>query len=97
MLVDGGNICWHRDGIDRYLFHVEKFLAILAVLVNVTGGQPAWRTELLTLQFANLVTNLQNIYIQDSQVMIIADYYNSVAGGTWNIPLKILCLISIGL
>ena len=85
MLVDGGNICWHRDGIYGYPFHVEEFLAVLAVLVNVTGGQPAWGTELLTLRFANSATNLRNIYIQDSQVMIIADYYNSVAGGTWNI------------
>ena len=76
-LVDGGNICWHCDGIDGYLFHVEEFLAILAVLVNVTGGQPARGTELLTLRFANSATNLRNIYIQDSQVMIIADYYKN--------------------
>jgi hypothetical protein len=76
-LVDGNKICWHRGAIDGYLFHVQEFLALLAVLVNVTGGQPARGSELLTLRFANSASNLRNIYIQDSQVMIIADYYKN--------------------
>lgn len=74
---DGPNICWLRSGIDGYLFHVQEFLALLAVLVNVTGGQPARGTELLTLRFANSATNVRNIFIQDSEVIIIADYYKN--------------------
>ena len=76
-LVDGNKICWHQGGIDGYLFHVGEFLALLAVLVNVTGGQYARGTELLSLRFANSTTSLRNIYIHDSQVINIADFYKN--------------------
>ncbi|KAF8414475.1 hypothetical protein EV426DRAFT_712716 [Tirmania nivea] len=76
-LVHGNNICWLLGAIDGYLFHVQEFLNLMAVLVNVTGGQLARGTELLTLRYANSGTTLRNIYIQDSQVIIVADYYKN--------------------
>lgn len=75
--VDGYNLLWHVPAIDAYLGRLQEFSRLFAVLVNITGGQPARGTELVTLRYSNSPTTLRNIYIQEGQVMIIADYFKS--------------------
>ena len=84
--TDGNVIIWHHAAIDGYMRHIQEFLRLLAILVNITGGQPARGTELVTLRHTNSPTTLRNIFIQQGEIMVIADYFKTRAQFQRNRP-----------
>jgi hypothetical protein len=62
--------------VDQYLQQVKGFLERLLLLVHITGGQPAWATELLSLRHSNTIHGRHhNIFIEHGLVSTVTTYY----------------------
>lgn len=68
---------WNFTGVGKYLSKVKQFLQELAVLINVTWGQPSRGTELWNIKWQNTSTSRRNIFIHDGSVLVIMDYNKS--------------------
>jgi hypothetical protein len=63
---------WKKKAVVHYLQQVNAFLQRLLFLVPITGGQPARRTELLSLQWCNSIPGLlRNIFIENGLVSFV--------------------------
>lgn len=66
------------DTSKAYLRLVDTFRSKLLFLVHFTAGQPARRTEILSLRFQNTsYGNLRNIFIQQGLVCIVTWYHKN--------------------
>jgi len=74
---------WRVREVEAYLAAVDRFLARLALLIHITGGQPGRGTELFSLQPANTLHGfLRNIFIENGMVSFVTFYHKgySVSG-----------------
>ncbi|KAA8611001.1 RecQ Superfamily II DNA helicase [Pyrenophora tritici-repentis] len=65
-----------RQAIERYMDRVVEFREKLAVLMHITGGQPARGPELLSVRHSNTVQGgHRNIFIEDGMVVFVTRYH----------------------
>ncbi|KAG9375596.1 hypothetical protein A1F94_013806 [Pyrenophora tritici-repentis] len=63
-------------GVERYMDRVVEFREKLAVLMHITGGQPARGPELLSVRHSNTVQGgHRNIFIEDGMVVFVTRYH----------------------
>ncbi|KAI0615940.1 hypothetical protein TUN199_12091, partial [Pyrenophora tritici-repentis] len=61
---------------ERYMDRVVEFREKLAVLMHMTGGQPARGPELLSVRHSNTVQGgHRNIFIEDGMVVFVTRYH----------------------
>jgi hypothetical protein len=62
--------------VAQYLQQVDRFLQQLLLLIHITGSQPGWATELLTLTHSNTKHGChQSIFIKHSLVSTVTTYH----------------------
>ncbi len=68
---------WRRAEVQRYLDDARVFLEKLLLLIHITGGQPARRTELMTLQCRNPLDGegRRNIYLENGLVTFVTFHW----------------------
>ncbi|KAI1670755.1 hypothetical protein L13192_06271, partial [Pyrenophora tritici-repentis] len=65
-----------RQAVERYMDWVVEFREKLAVLMHMTGGQPARGPELLSVRHSNTVQGgHRNIFIEDGMVVFVTRYH----------------------
>ncbi|KAI2475473.1 ATP-dependent DNA helicase Q5 [Pyrenophora tritici-repentis] len=65
-----------RQAVERYMDRVVEFREKLAVLMHMTGGQPARGPELLSVRHSNTVQGgHRNIFIEDGMVVFVTRYH----------------------
>ncbi|CAE7016508.1 Telomere-associated helicase [Pyrenophora teres f. teres] len=65
-----------RQAVERYIDRVVEFREKLAVLMHMTGGQPARGPELLSVRHSNTVQGgHRNIFIEDGIVVFVTRYH----------------------
>lgn len=76
---DAGGIWRLRaDAVARYEDAVQRFLRPMIVLLHVASGQPARRTELLSLRWQNAQTDARKLYLHDGHLLFMLDYHKSI-------------------
>jgi hypothetical protein len=66
-------------GWRQYRPQLERFQALLFLLVHIGGGAPARGVEILPIRHANVAQAPRNVFIQDGQVVIVTAYHKSQA------------------
>ena len=65
-----------RQAVERYMDRVVEFREKLAVLMHISGGQPARGPEILSVRHSNTVQGgHRNVFIKDSIVVFVTRYY----------------------
>jgi len=65
-----------RTGAEKYQGRVSQFTEKLAVLVHLTGGQPARIPELLSIRYCNTVSGGQrNVFVHNGKVRLVRRYH----------------------
>ncbi|EXK77562.1 hypothetical protein FOQG_17729 [Fusarium oxysporum f. sp. raphani 54005] len=70
---------WKWAGIRKYLKLVRKFEEFLLLLAHITGGQPSRGEEITGLRLINGINRDCNIFIIDSEVVLVTQYHKSLA------------------
>ena len=66
---------WKRARITRYMKAIKRFKEKLAVLIQISAGQPARAPELLSIRHHNTRSGgRRNIFIEDGKVVLVAAY-----------------------
>ena len=66
---------WRNDRIKVWFTSVSHFLQLLALLIHITGGQPARGPELLSLLHTNSRSgSRRNIFIEDGLICCVTQY-----------------------
>ena len=69
-------LVWKRARITRYMKAIKRFKEKLAVLIQISAGQPARAPELLSIRHHNTRNGgRRNIFIEDRKVVLVAAYY----------------------
>jgi hypothetical protein len=65
-----------RRAVERYMDRVVEFREKLAVLMHVSGGQPARGPELLSVRHSNTIQGgHRNVFIEDGMVVFVTRYH----------------------
>jgi hypothetical protein len=65
-----------RQAVERYMDRVVEFREKLAVLMHISGGQPARGPELLSVRHSNTVQGgHRNVFIEDGMVVFVMRYH----------------------
>ncbi|KAF5239309.1 hypothetical protein FANTH_10012 [Fusarium anthophilum] len=70
---------WKWAGIRKYLKLVKRFEEFLLLLAHITGGQPSQGEEIIGLRLINGINRDCNIFIIDGEVVLVTQYYKSLA------------------
>ncbi|PNP76142.1 hypothetical protein FNYG_10519 [Fusarium nygamai] len=70
---------WKWAGIRKYLKLVKRFKEFLLLLAHITGGQPSRGEEITGLRLVNGINRDRNIFIIDSEVILVTQYHKSLA------------------
>ena len=69
-------LVWKRARISQYIKTIRRFKEKLAVLIQVSAGQPAREPELLNIRYQNIRTSgRRNVFIEDGQVVLVTAYH----------------------
>lgn len=69
-----------RPGVERYMGRVVAFREKLAVLMHITGGQPARAPEVLSVRHSNTVKGgHRNVFVEDGMVVFVTRYHKGYA------------------
>jgi hypothetical protein len=72
----GSQLGVDRQAVERYMDRVVEFREKLAVLMHISGGQPARGPEILSVQHSNTMQGgHRNIFIKDRMVVFVTRYY----------------------
>jgi hypothetical protein len=80
-----GKTVWRYGNAKAYKEKVTRFLELLLLLIHLTSGQPARRTEILSIRYMNTVHgHHRNIFIENGMVSTVTSYYKgyNVTGST---------------
>ena len=67
---------WKRARITQYMKAIKRFKEKLAVLIQISAGQPARAPELLSIRHHNTRSGgRRNIFIEDGKVVLVAAYH----------------------
>ena len=70
----------NRNEVERYIDCVVAFREKLLALVHITARQPARATEILSVRHSNTIKgSYRNIFIKDSIVVFVTQYYKGYA------------------
>jgi hypothetical protein len=65
-----------RQAVERYMDRVVEFREKLAVLMHISGGQPARGPEILSVRHSNTVQGgHRNVFIEDGMVVFVTRYH----------------------
>jgi superfamily II DNA helicase RecQ len=65
-----------REAVERYMGRIVEFREKLAVLMHITGGQPARGPEILSVRHSNTIKGgHRNIFIEDGMVVFVTRYH----------------------
>jgi superfamily II DNA or RNA helicase len=65
-----------RQAVERYMNQVVAFREKLAVLMHISGGQPARGPELLSVRHSNTVQGShRNVFVEDGMVVFVTRYH----------------------
>jgi hypothetical protein len=65
-----------RQAVERYMDQVVEFREKLAVLMHISGGQPARGPEILSVRHSNTVQGgHRNVFIEDGMVVFVTRYH----------------------
>jgi hypothetical protein len=65
-----------RQAVERYMDRVVEFREKLAVLMHISGGQPARGLEILSVRHSNTVQGgHRNVFIEDGMVVFVTRYH----------------------
>jgi superfamily II DNA helicase RecQ len=65
-----------RQAVERYMDRVIEFREKLAVLMHISGGQPARGPEILSVRHSNTVQGgHRNVFIEDGMVVFVTRYH----------------------
>jgi hypothetical protein len=65
-----------RQAVEQYMDRVVEFREKLAVLMHISGGQPARGPELLSVRHSNTVQGgYRNVFIEDGMVVFVTRYH----------------------
>ncbi|GES66025.1 DEAD/DEAH box helicase-domain-containing protein [Aspergillus terreus] len=70
---------WDRRTVIAYRAYAQRFLDRLALLIQLTWGQPSREPELLPLRWRNTAAAPRNLYLRESTVLFITEYRKSQA------------------
>jgi hypothetical protein len=54
---------WSRVEVQKYLQKLDQFRELLLFCVHVTGGQPAYGTEITMIRFRNGFQQDRNVFV----------------------------------
>jgi hypothetical protein len=65
-----------QEAVEQYMGRVIEFREKLAVLMHITGGQPARGPEILSVRHSNTIKGgHRNVFIEDSMVVFVTRYH----------------------
>jgi hypothetical protein len=70
---------WDRRAVMAYRACAQRFLDRLALLIQLTWGQPSREPELLPLRWRNTAAAPRNLYLREGTVLFITEYRKSQA------------------
>ncbi|KAI9035721.1 DEAD/DEAH box helicase-domain-containing protein [Aspergillus affinis] len=68
---------WDPRAVMAYRTQAQWFLDHLALLIQLTWGQPSREPELLQLKWRNTSTTPRNLYLHQGNVLFITEYHKS--------------------
>jgi hypothetical protein len=72
----GSQLGVDRQVVERYMDQVVEFREKLAVLIHISGGQPARGPEILSVRHSNTVQGgHRNVFIKDGMVVFVTLYH----------------------
>jgi hypothetical protein len=72
----GSQLGGDRQAVERYIDRVIKFREKLAVLMHISGGQPARGPELISVRHSNTVQGgYRKVLIEDGMVVFVTRYH----------------------
>jgi hypothetical protein len=67
-----------RQAVERYMDRVVEFREKLAVLMHISGGQPARGPEIWSVRHSNTVQGgHRNVFIKDGMVVFVTRYHKN--------------------
>jgi len=70
---------WKVNGIERYRRSRELFLELALICVNCQSGGSGRGEEILSIKYKNCTESDRNIFLDDSQILMILGYHKSQA------------------
>lgn len=72
-LVENGR--WDRSRALDYVKKASKWLGNLMLLIQLTWGQPARQSEVLSIKWRNTTSSNRNLYIHQGRMLLICEYH----------------------
>ncbi|KAK3615831.1 hypothetical protein LTR56_026356 [Elasticomyces elasticus] len=68
---------WSKTAVQKYLRQVDRFRELLLLCVHVTGGQPAYGSEITMIRFRNGFLQDRNVFVIQRQMVVVTRYHKS--------------------